>query len=226
MAQPVFYTTLNQLGMDPTMYVVASPSVTPEYPAPPFLVGTKGIGSDGSEFVYVQASTSISLTDFVVINTGSTGGGSYQANSVTTTNVGSSIAVGLASTGLVLRQSVTYIPAQAYFWACTKGQYLPATTSGGTGGLATNVNGVLLFTSATAGVLTSVTTSQSLLANIVGIVCINSLTISIASSIVPPVGTLTSTGYAQGPIVNMNSPRTVITWSSSVGNLSLPVFTF
>ena len=224
MAQPVFYQTLNNLGVDPTMYYSVSASVTPEYPAPPFLNGTRAFGSDGSEFVFVTASTSISLTDFVIINAGSPGGGTYLANSITTTNVTSSLAVGIASTGLVLRQSVTYIPAGAEFWACTKGQYLPATTSAG---LATNTSGVLLFTSATAGVLTSVTTSQSLLANLAGIICINSLTVSIASSVVPPAGgTLSSTGYTVGPVVNMNSPRTVITWSSSIGNISLPVFSF
>src|SRR5882724_856012 len=106
MAQPVFYQTINNLGVDPTVYNAVSASVTPETPAPPFLVGTRAFGSDGSEFVYVQASTSISLTDFVMLNVGSPGGGAYQANSITTTNVLSSLGVGIASTGLVVRQSV------------------------------------------------------------------------------------------------------------------------
>jgi len=223
MAQPVFYQTVNNVGVDPTVYYAVSASVTPEYPAPPFLVGTRAFGSDGSEFVFVQASTTINPTDFVMLNMGSTGGGSYQANSITNTNVVSSLGVGLASTGLVLRQSVTYIPAGAYFWACTKGQYLPATTSAG---LASNAGGVALYTSATAGVLTSVTTSSSTAAALAGIICINSLTVSIPSSIVPGAGATASNGYTVGPVVNLNSPRTIVLTSLTFATLSLPVFSF
>ena len=223
MAQPVFYQTLNQTGVDPTQYYAVSPSVTPETPAPPFLVGTKAIGSDGSEFVFVQASTSISLTDFVAINIGSVGGGSYQANSVTSTNIVSSLIVGLGSTGIVLKGSVSYIPAGAYFWAQTRGQYIPATTSGG---LASGT-GVALFTSATAGVLTSVTTSSTLAAGIAGIICVNSLTVSIPSSIVPAAGgTLSSTGYTVGPVVNMNLPRLVTVYTTADGQLSLAKYSW
>lgn len=207
MATPVFYQTLNQVGVDPTVYYVVSASVTPETPAPPFLVGTRAFGSDGSEFIFVQASTTINPTDFVVLNIGSQAGGPYQANSITNTNVTSSLAVGLASTGLVLQQSVSYIPAGAYFWALTKGQYVPATTSNG---LASNASGVALFSTATGGVLSSVTTSQSLSAAFAGIVCINSLTVSIPASIVPPAGNTQSNGYTVGPVVNINNPRPTI----------------
>jgi hypothetical protein len=206
MAQPVFYQTMNNVGIDPTVYYAVSASVTPETPAPPFLVGTRAFGSDGSEFVFVQASTSISLTDFVVLNSGQAVS-PFQANSVTNTNVVSSLAVALASTGLVLKQSVTFIPAAAFFWALTRGTFVPATTSNG---LASNAGGVTLFTGATAGVLTSATAGAATAAAFAGIVCVNSLTVSIANSIVPPVGTLTSTGFTVGPVVTMNVPRTVI----------------
>jgi hypothetical protein len=227
MAQPVFYQTLSNMGVDPTVYSAVSASTTPETPAPPFLVGTRAFGSDGSEFVFVQASTSISLTDFVALNIGSPGGGQYQANSVTNTNVASSLMVGLGSTGLVTKQSVTFIPAGAFFWAMTRGQNIPATTSGGTGGLATNVGGVTLFTSATAGILTSVTTSASLGAALHGIICINSLTVSIAASIVPPAGgTTSSTGFTVGPVVNMNLPRAVVLTSLTFATSSAAVFSF
>lgn len=226
MAQPVFYQTLNQQGMDPTVYYIAQASVTPETPAPPFLVGTRAIGSDGSEFVFVQASTSISLTDFVVINSGTDSQAGYQANSINSTRVASSLAVGLGSTGLVYAGSVTYIPAQAYFWALTKGQGIPATTSGG---LASNSGGVALFTSTTAGVLTSVTTSQSLAAAFQGIVCTNSLTVSIPASVVAPAGGTKSNGYTVGPVVNMNNPRPVVTTTNSatlIGGANLQIWTF
>lgn len=227
MATPVFYQTMNNVGVDPTVYYTFTASTTPETPAPPFLVGTQAIGSDGSAFVFVQASTSISLTDFVLINQGANVvGASYMANSISNTNVVSSLAVGMGSSGLVLKQSVTFIPAGAYFWALTRGQNVPATTSFG---LASNAGGVTLFTSATAGVLTSVTTSSSLGAAFAGIICINSLTLStgIASSIVPPAGTLVGTGLTAGPVVNMNLPRTInfnISLGFGVGSLSVVSF--
>lgn len=216
MGQPVFYQTVNNLGVDPTVYNAVSASVTPETPAAPFLVGTRAFGSDGSEFVYVQASTSISLTDFVMIGSSlTTAAAPYQANSITTTNVQSSLGIAIGSTGLIVRQSVTFIPAGAFFWACTKGQFIPATTSGGTGGLATNAGGVALFTSSTAGILVSSSASTTALA---GIICINSLTVSIPSSIVPPAGgTQSTTGFTVGPVVNMNNPRMTIVGSLQGG---------
>lgn len=228
MAQPVFYQTFNGLGVDPTVYNAVSASVTPETPAPPFLVGTRAFGSDGSEFVYVQASTSISLTDFVLIGSSlSTAAAPYLTNSLSDATVISSLAIGIGSSGLVLRQSVTFIPAGAFFWACTRGQYIPATTSGGTGGLASNNGGVALYTTVTAGVISSVSTSSSLHAVLAGIICVNSLTVSIPSSIVPPAGgTLSSTGFTVGPVVNLNLPRTVVLTSLTFGTLSLNVFSF
>lgn len=227
MAQPVFYQTVNQLGMDPTQYYSVSASVTPETPAAPFLVGTRGFGSDGSEFVFVQASTSISLTDFVLIGSSlASWAAPYTTNSLSDATVVSSLAIGIGATGLVVKGSVSYIPAGAFFWAQTRGQYIPATTSAG---LASNVGGVALYTTvaATAGVITSVSTSSSLHAALAGIICVNSLTVSIPSSIVPAAGgTLSSTGYTVGPVVNLNLPRAVVLTSLTFGTLSLNVFSF
>lgn len=223
MATPNFYQTLNNVGVDPTVYYAVSASTTPETPAPPFITGTRAFGSDGSEFVFVQASTSISLTDFVTINNGTTGGGNYMANSATATNVTSSLMVGLGSAGLVVKGTVTFIPAGAYFWALTKGQNVPATTSGGTNGLATNTSGVILFTSATAGILTSATGTNPALA---GIICVNSLTVSIPTSVVPPAGGTTSNGYTVGPVVNINNPRFISVFSSAVGTVTSGPFSF
>lgn len=214
-SQNTFYQTLNMQGVDPTTYYVVSASVTPETPAPPFLNGTKAIGSDGSEFIFVQASTSISLSDFVIINTGSPGAGTYMANSVTNTNVMSSLAVGLGATGIITKQSLSYIPAGAYFWAQTKGQFIPAFTSGASGsgntGVVSGTSNVLLYTTATAGQLT--TSGTSIAVALAGFAVISSLTVSIPSSVVPPVGVLTSTGFTQGPVVSMNNVRTVVTYS-------------
>jgi hypothetical protein len=225
MAQPVFYQTMNNVGIDPTLYYTFSASVTPETPAAPFLPGTQALGSDGSQFVFVQASTSISLTDFVIINSGQAVS-PYQANSVSNTTVASSLALGLGSAGLVLKQSVTFIPAGAFFWALTRGTFVPATTSGGSSGLASNSQGVVLFTSTTTGILSSL--SSSVAAALQGVVCVNSLTLStgISSSIVPPVGTLSTTGLTVGPVVAINNPRTVLLWSSSTGITALQIGSF
>src|SRR6266853_2106289 len=220
MSQPVFYQTLNMVGVDPTLYytnlATAGASVTPEYPAPPFIVGTRAFGSDGSEFVFVQASTSIGLTDFVVITPGTVGAGTYKANSVTNNNA-TSANIALASTGMVLMQSVTLIPAGAMFWACTKGEFLPATTSSTTG-ISTNGGAVILYTSSSPGQLTSlpsVATSAGV-TGFAGFAVISSVSLSIPASVVPPVGTL-SNGFTVGPVVSMHNPRTV-TLTSGVGS--------
>ena len=209
MPYPVFYQTLNMEGVDVTQYstaqFTAGASVTPEYPSPPFIPGTQAFGSDGSQFLWVQASTSISLTDFVIITNGSYPG--YLANSITSTNVQSSLACALGSTGLIVKNTVSYIPAGAYFWACTRGQFLPATTSGTF--LTQSAGNVALFTSPTAGVLTSTVSLSS--GAFAGIVVINSLTVSIPASTCPPAGgTLSSTGFTVGPVVNLNTVRTIV----------------
>lgn len=218
MAQPVFYQTLNMLGVDPTLYytnlATAGGSVTPEYPAPPYIAGTRAFGSDGSEFIFVQASTSISLTDFIVINAAQAVA-PYQANSITTTNAQGSLCVEIASTGLVLKQSVSFIPAQAFFWACVKGQFLPATTSGNQT-FATGAGGSALYTTATAGQMT--TTAATTAASFAGFNVIISTTVSIAASIVPPAGVLTTTGFTQGPVVGLNKPRSFTVVSSTAGS--------
>jgi hypothetical protein len=221
MAQPVIYQTLNGLGMDPSIYYLnsatAGGSVTPEYPAPPFLAGMQAIGTDGSQFVFVQASTSISLTDIVAINSGTGAANPYMANSVSTTNIFASNLVGLAATGLVTKQSVSFIPAGAFFWAQTRGQFIPATNSGGVlaGPVSAGIGPVSLFVALTGvgvGIITSVTTTLS--PGIAGIVCVNSLTSGISASVIPPMGTLssiwasaTTAGLTVGPVIAMNNPR-------------------
>lgn len=222
MATPNFYQTLSQVGVDPTVYYAVSASTTPETPAPPFIPGTRAFGSDGSEFVFVQASGSIALTDFVAINLGNNVN-PYMANSLTATNVTSSLLVGIGSAGLVVKGSVSLIPAGAFFWALTKGQNVPATTSGGTNGLASNTSGVALFTSATAGILTSATGTNPAFA---GIICVNSLTVSIPASVVPPAGGTTSNGFTVGPVVNINNPRAITVISSAVGTVSTQIFSY
>lgn len=200
------------VGVDPTIYytnlATAGASVTPEYPAPPFIPGTQAFGSDGSQFIFVQASTSISLTDFIVVNAGNTIN-SYMANSVTSTNV-TSADIALASTGLVLKQSVSFIPAGAMFWACTKGMFLPATTSSAYG-LSTNGGLVVLYTTSSPGQLSSAASVGSSGGSVAfaGFTVISSSSLSIGTSLVPPAGTL-SNGFTVGPVVSMNNVRSFV----------------
>lgn len=230
MAQPVFYQTLSMVGIDPTLYytniATAGGSVTPEFPAPPFLPGTQAFGSDGSQFVFVQASTSISLSDFVVISAGNTVN-PFLANSITTTNAGvlaTEVNMAVGATGLILKQSVSFIPANALFWACTKGDFIPATTSGtGSSGITSGTQ-VILYTTAQAGQLTTIATVaiSNSAANVAfaGFNVVSSVSISIPASVVPPVGTLTSTGFTQGPVVSMNNPRTTVLTTGLAGTFS------
>jgi hypothetical protein len=235
MAQPVFYQTLNMLGIDPTIYyanvATAGGSVTPEYPAPPFVPGTLAFGSDGTQFIFVQASTSVSLTDFVLITAG-TSPNPFLANSITTANAGVAAAasaanMAVASAGLVLKQSVSYIPANAMFWACTKGDFIPATTSANFGGLVSGAQ-VVLYTTTSPGQMSTTASiiSSSSIASVAfaGFNVVSSVSISIAASVVPPAGTLTN-GFTVGPVVSLNNPRTVVIQGiAATGNISAQVY--
>ncbi len=233
MSQPIFYQTLNMVGIDPTLYytniATAGASVTPEYPAPPFIAGTQAFGSDGSQFIFVQASTSIALTDFVLITDG-TAVNPFMANSITTTNasqtssaVNANMAIG--STGLILKQSVTIIPAGAMFWALTKGNFVPATNSATFNSLAPGTS-VILYTTSSVGQLStsvSVATSAGSVA-FAGFNLISSISVSIPASVVPPIGTLSSTGFTVGPVVSMNNPRTIVVGGLSGSSASATVY--
>jgi len=131
------------------------------------------------------------------------------ANSITNTNA-TSANIALASTGIILKQSVSFIPAGAMFWACTKGQFLPATTSS-VNGLSTNGGLVILYAVTSPGQLTSIVSTASSTGSVAfaGFTVISSSSVSIASSVVPPVGTL-SNGFTVGPVVSLNNPRTFV----------------
>jgi hypothetical protein len=55
---PAIYSTINQSGIDVNS-VFYLDTGEPEYPAPPFLPGTPAWGTDGSSWVYCQASLSL-----------------------------------------------------------------------------------------------------------------------------------------------------------------------
>lgn len=149
MTQPTNYTTDSAVGVDFNQVYTVSASATPETPAPPFLIGTTLIGFFGAEYIFVQASTSISANDFIAIT------GANQANSLTNTNVEATggVRIGVAPGAPVVTS--TGIAAQAYFWAALNGSQLAAN-----GVAASTTSNVQLYTTAVAGVVSSVTGSS------------------------------------------------------------------
>lgn len=149
MTAPTTWNTLPIEGVDVNQVYAVSASVTPETPAPPFLIGTEVIGTNGSQFVFVQASTSISANDFVAIT------GANEANSLTNTNVAATggVRIGVAP-GAPVVTSVG-IAAGSYFWAQMNGSQIK-----GNGVAATSTSNVQMYTSAVAGVVSSITGSS------------------------------------------------------------------
>jgi len=149
MTQPTNFTTDSAVGVDFNQVYTVSASVTPETPAPPFLLGTTLTGFFGAEYIFVQASTSISANDFLAIT------GANQANSLTNTNVAASggVRIGVAPGAPVVTS--TGIAAQSYFWAALNGATLP-----GNAIAASTTSNVELYTTAVAGVVSSVTGSS------------------------------------------------------------------
>lgn len=197
MATPTKFGTTPFGGVDPSQYYVVSASLTPETPSPPFAIGTWVAASNGSEYIFVQASTSIAIGDFVAVTY------QNQANSLTSTNVVASVGARVGMAEAVVAGSVTYIPAGAYFWATVRGENCVASvnSTGVTTGTGASIQ---LFTSATAGAVTSVTTSSTLACGLAGIECVASATVT-----------------TSGGIFNLTWPRTILVVSSAGGTLSL-----
>jgi hypothetical protein len=102
-----------------------------EYPAPPFAVGTRAIGNNGTEWMYVQASAAVTATFACVISVTNT-----VAHMTTTTGL----------RGLLVGVPAVDIAANSYGWVQIKG---PANLQV----LASAAANVRLNTTATAGAL-------------------------------------------------------------------------
>jgi hypothetical protein len=166
MAQPASYTVLNKEGVDLGAVYTNTASLTPETPSPPFAIGEEVIGNNGSQWIFCQASTSITANDWVAIT------GAGQANSMTSTNIA-------ASGGVRIGVSPVTALAGNYFWAAINSTKMTAQL-----GAASN-QGVLLYATAVAGVVSSVSTSGPA---ILGIVVVTS-----NSSLAASAGTVTMT---------------------------------
>lgn len=114
------YSTTAQEGIDINNVFTLSPQ-TPEYPAPPFIVGELAWGTDGSEFIYCKASVSLAAGSVVVLSpipgNGAAlpiGGGTIAA---TAAPVGQLVAVVGGGTGTVAVPAVVSPQIANYFWA-------------------------------------------------------------------------------------------------------------
>ena len=147
MASATSFNTLSKEGVDVTVVYTMTASLTPETPAPPFAIGDICEGMFGAQWVFVQASTSITVNDWLAIK------GSMQANSLTTTNIAAAggVQLGVAPGATAGNGGVNAtMLAGTYFWAQIRGSQVAAN-----GIAATSTSNVDLFTSATAGILTS-----------------------------------------------------------------------
>lgn len=186
MASPTNFNTLNKEGVDVSVIYTVSASLTPETPAPPFAIGDVAEGLQGAKWIFVQASTSISPNDWLQITY------QNQANSLTSVNVVSSLGClfGVAP-GATAGNGGTNpaILAGTYFWAQVQGNNVAANAIG-----ASTVSNATLFTSLTAGIVTSVSSTSSV--NLAGLVMTASATANPQTFQLtwPRVGVVTTTG--------------------------------
>lgn len=124
-------------------------SATPEYPGPTFSLGQKAIAVDDAEYVFVLAASTVTLGQVGYLDT------SWNFTPLTTTN-----AAGVSGQ-LVAVASQVGIPSGSYGWVQTKG-LCPAIL-----GAASTTANAQLYTSATAGQITSTSSGNVALNGII-----------------------------------------------------------
>lgn len=144
------YSTLNQEGVDINSVFILDPS-TPEYPRPPFGVGTPAFGTDGSSWVYCTASITIANGSVVLVNAspGSWSVALIGGATVATAPTGRFVGVVGGSTGSMVVPAPSGTQTGTFFWVQRAGNVPNVKT------LATTTASVQLYSSATlAGVVT------------------------------------------------------------------------
>ena len=141
---PKAFSTLNTEGVDVNaVYTVSTATSTayqPEYPMPPFSVGTEVLGNNGSKFLFTTVSTSCSKGNVCVVSDTS-----YDVVPLVTS-------IAAANFGLQLGVAMATGTTGQYLFVQTQGQNQAVSIVGST------TAGVPLYSSTTAGALTSVAT--------------------------------------------------------------------
>lgn len=148
------YSTTAQEGIDINSVFILNTG-TPEYPAPPFIAGELAWGTDGSEWVYCQASITIAAGSVVVASAvpgqwsvALIGGATIAAASAP---VGQLVGVVGGSTGTMAVPAPTGTQTAAYFWVQRAGN-APNVKSA-----ASTTKNAQLYSSATVGGIVSST---------------------------------------------------------------------
>ncbi len=130
-------------GVDFTQTYTVSSS-TPELPGPPFSVGQHVLGTNGTEYMFVKASTAIAQ---------------WQAVSIDTTEAAAvPLTIALANAGAEIGWAQVAIAAAAYGWVAIRGQQIGVLAK------RASLAGVKLYVSSTSpGTLTSTSVRTSAL---------------------------------------------------------------
>lgn len=136
------YSTTSQSGID-IASVFTLDTATPEYPAPPFLVGELAWGTDGSEFIYCLSTTATIAAGNALIISGAAGSGT--ATKATSALIGTSYGQLMAVSNVAVT-AISGTQTASYFWAQRAGVVPALTSIGG----AQTLNAALVG-SATAG---------------------------------------------------------------------------
>jgi hypothetical protein len=118
MAAPAIYSTVNDAGIDINNVFYLDTKSFPEYPAPPFIPGTIGYGTDGSYWTYCTSSISIAAGSVVRV---SEVGGSWSVAliggaTVATAPNGDLVGVVGGSLGTMVVGAPSGTQTGSYFW--------------------------------------------------------------------------------------------------------------
>jgi len=142
-----WYTVDNKLGANLNQPQTISTTTNPDYPAANFALGDRCQGNNGSEWVFVQASATVTANNLVAISN------EFKAVCLTSALIASQ----LYSYGVAEFQASAAATSD-YFWALLKAN----------GGVAVNAvastsTGSFVFIAGTAGMITSSVTSDALM---------------------------------------------------------------
>jgi hypothetical protein len=140
------YTTLNQEGVDINQVFLLDPK-TPEYPNPPFGVGTQAFGTDGSAWVYATASITIAAGSAVLLSStpGNWSVALVGGATVATSPIGQLVGIVGGSQGSMVVPAPSGTQTGSFFWVQRDGNAPNVRT------LASTTKNVQLYGTATAG---------------------------------------------------------------------------
>jgi hypothetical protein len=159
-----FFSTANTEGID-VLQTYTITSQTPEYPGPPFELGQNVAGNDGSAWIFLKASTTISAYAAVGIDT------SFNGNPLSST---------MAASGFAIAWPQVAVNGGDYFWAAMQAR------GGGAFSIlvaSSAAAGVALYTTTTPGVLDDSATATQVLIEGVVIVTTQASTTGLAGAL-------------------------------------------